>query len=549
MGPTHYKDGLMSQNSYGELDAVACPPAGMRKPTGRPPVSGPVPGMPGLMARYGGGAGLSVACTLLALPLSGRVDPISIAMLYMLVMCAAGIWLGRGPSALAAVLNTLSFDYFFVPPRFSLLVLDTGYFLTFAVMLIVGMVIAHLMIAVREQTETSRKHERNSTALYKITRDLAVLQDAPTMTLRTAHRLQEELDCDSYIYLCDPAGRLQCIVASEQSPQLSAVDRLIAEWSILQRSRAGMGTDHYSHQRGLYLPILGEAGPLGVLIIKREGTREASLLDSQELLGALVNQLGSALDRVRLADVAHRVQLEVQRAALRNTLLASISHDLRTPLSAIAAAGGILAQSDLHIEGDSRVTLGRLVEDKARAMTAVLTNVLDLVRLESGEDPCERDWHALIDLVGAALCRHDSCLGGRLLLTQIPDEFPLLRVDATLMTQVIGNLLENASKYTPPDATVRLTAQRSASGCILLIVEDSGPGWGVDDPDVLFEKFSRGRRAADHEGIGLGLSICRAIVQLHGGSIHALRSALGGAKVLIELPLPEPHQRDAALVS
>jgi two-component system sensor histidine kinase KdpD len=267
------------------------------------------------------------------------------------------------------------------------------------------------------------------------------------------------------------------------------------------------------------------------------------LSEQQRLLEAMADQLALALERARLAELAHAAQLAAERAILRNTLLASISHDLRTPLSAIAGAGSIVAQNDFSLDIYRRVTLGRLIEDKARDMSDLLTNVLELVRLESGTDVLNRDWHSLSDIVGLAIARHESRLAGWEVSTDVPGDLPLLSVDSNLMVQMLSNLLENAIKYTPPGTRIHIPAQQF-EGVIRLVVEDTGPGLGVDAPEQLFEKFTRGRLESDIGGVGLGLAICRAVSRLHGGEIRATASPMGGARFEIAVP----HDEDPSVL-
>jgi two-component system sensor histidine kinase KdpD len=264
------------------------------------------------------------------------------------------------------------------------------------------------------------------------------------------------------------------------------------------------------------------------------------LPEQLRLLDAIADQLALALERARLAEVAHAAHLAAERAVMRNTLLASISHDLRTPLSAIAGAGSIVAQSNFALDVYRRVTLGRLIEDKARDMTDLLTNVLELVRLESGADVLNKDWYSLSDLIGLAVTQHESRLTGWQIKIDVPADLPLLCVDSSLIVQLLSNLLENVAKYTPPGTRVCLSARREGA-LIRLVVEDSGPGLGIDAPDRLFEKFVRGRVEDNQGGIGLGLAICRAVARLHSGDIRAADSALGGARFEITIPhIEEP---------
>jgi two-component system sensor histidine kinase KdpD len=478
---------------------------------------------------------VTAICTAIAFPLSGHVDLINIVMIYTLGAAVAGLLLGRGPSALTAVTNILAFDYFFVPPIFSLEVLDANYLVTFTAMLLVALIIANLMIAVRERTEAAGAREHHTAALYAITRDLAIARDVDAMVTTAVRHIGEVLQAYALVLMCDEDGRMidsQIVAARERRP---AVDVTVAHWVAAARRPAGMGTREFPAAPATYLPLRGHHVTIGVLAVERADAIGIMLSEQQRLLEAMADQLALALERARLAELAHAAHLAAERAILRNTLLASISHDLRTPLSAIAGAGSIVAQNDFSLDIYRRVTLGRLIEDKARDMSDLLTNVLELVRLESGADVLNRDWHSLSDIVGLAIARQESRLAGWEVITDVPGDLPLLSVDSNLMVQMLSNLLENAIKYTPPGTRIHISAQRF-DGIIRLVVEDTGPGLGIDAPERLFEKFTRGRLESDIGGVGLGLAICRAVSRLHGGEIRATASPMGGARFEIAVP-------------
>jgi len=475
-----------------------------------------------------------------------HLDLINIVMLYMLGAATSGLWLGRGPSALTAVANIIAFDYFFVPPRFSFLVVQNDYLVTFAVMLLVALIIANLIVAVREQTEAAAAREQHTAALYSISRELAVTRDADAMAWVAVRRIGEELQCSALILLSNDDGRINLAPIAALGLAATSVNRDAVEWVATNRQRAGTGTRSFPADQLLYLPLQGAHSTIGVLAVERAEPAGGLLPEQLRLLEAFGAQLASALERAHLTDLAHAAHVAAERAAMRNTLLASISHDLRTPLSAIAGAGSIVAQHDFSMDVHRRVTLGRLIEEKARDMSALLSNVLELVRLESGADVLNRDWHSLADLIGLAIRRHETRLIGWRVLSELPEDLPLLSVDATLFVQLLGNLLENAAKYTPPETVITISAAQMPSAKVRLVVEDNGPGWATDNPEQLFEKFSRGRTESNAGGVGLGLAICKAVVLLHGGEIRGAVSRQGGARVEIELPVPEEEPRQAA---
>jgi two-component system sensor histidine kinase KdpD len=259
------------------------------------------------------------------------------------------------------------------------------------------------------------------------------------------------------------------------------------------------------------------------------------LPDQKRLLDALAGQIALALERVRLGEVAAQSRAAAERAALRNTLLASISHDLRGPLSAIAAAGSLVAQASDSLDTHRRRILGQLIEEKARDMSGLLSNVLELMRLETATGPIKAEWQSLEELVGTAVRHTEYQLSGHRVVTAIPADAPLVFLDGQLIVQLLSNLLENAAKHTPRGTSIFIgIAIRDQQ--VFVTVEDDGPGFGARDPETLFEKFERGQEEGHISGVGLGLAICRAIVSLHGGDIRAMNRPTGGAKFEVTLP-------------
>jgi two-component system sensor histidine kinase KdpD len=274
----------------------------------------------------------------------------------------------------------------------------------------------------------------------------------------------------------------------------------------------------------------------GVIVVCPQPPGRALPTEQLNLLDAFAAQLALSLQRARLAEAAEAARLSAERVLLRNTLLASISHDLRTPLSAIAGAGSLIAQPEYPLNVDRRTTLGRLIERKARDMTQLLTNVLDLVQMEFGSRTLRSDWHAVDDLVALALGSSQSRLAQWRVDLDLPPDLPLILVEPTLIVQILTNLLENAAKYTPPGTTVTICAA-ATDDSLLISVADDGPGLPPGDPERLFEKFQRGRSESNIVGVGLGLAICRAAARLHGGDIRASNNPGGGARFEISLPL------------
>ena len=506
--------------------------------------------------RYAWAAGMTALCTALAFAMQPYFELTNIVMMYLLGVTFAGLRLGRGPSALTAVLNVAAFDFFFVPPRFDFAVADVQYLVTFAVMLGVALVISGLTASVRQQTRVAGARERRTALLYGMSRELAATRGGANIARVAVQHVAEVFDGQAVVLLPDADGRLQHPADAPLSGSLRGADLSVAQWVADHARAAGLGTDTLPAAPAIYLPLVatpsGAATPtpraapaaeprpvtLGVLALRPANRRRVLLPEQLHLLETFASQIGLALERVRLAESAEHARITAETEGVRNTLLASISHDLRTPLAVIAGAGSTLAQHGETLAPQRRLELARSIERTARGMSELVSNVLDLVRLESGHVALRRDWQTVDDLAGAALARLDASLAGHVVEVSVPADLAPVYVDAALVVEVFVNLLENAAKYTPQGTHVWITA--AAERDVARIgVEDDGPGLPPGDPARLFDKFQRGRSESSVSGAGLGLTICRSIVVAHGGVIAAELRPGGGARFTFTLPLQE----------
>jgi two-component system sensor histidine kinase KdpD len=467
--------------------------------------------------------GLSTA---IAFPLAPYFGLVNIVMVYLLATTLGALRLGRGPSVLLATANMLAFDFFFVPPRFSFDVEDTQYIFTLLVMLIVALIIANLMVSIRRHREIADAREQRTAVLYAMSRELAVATDAQAMAAAAVSHICAVFHATAVVLIADAQGCLSPISSEPRSPE--EVDLSLAQEVVARGERC--------IKDAIYLPLQGSRRVKGVVVVCLQRPPRTLPAEQLNLLDAFAAQLALSLQRARLAEAAQAARISEERALLRNTLLASISHDLRTPLSAIAGAGSLIAQPEYALNVDRRTTLGYLIERKARDMSQLLTNVLELMQMEFGSGTLRTDWHAIDDLVSLALRSNEARLAKLRITLDLPADLPLILVEATLIVQILNNLLENAAKYTPPGTSIKISAAVLGKH-ISLVVADDGPGLPPGDPERLFEKFQRGRSESNIVGVGLGLAICRAAARLHGGDIRAMGNARGGARFEITLPI------------
>jgi two-component system sensor histidine kinase KdpD len=379
-----------------------------------------------------------------------------------------------------------------------------------------------------------------------MSRELAATRGQEPMARVAVRHVAEVFDGQAAVLMPDAAGRLRHPQGAPVPGSLRGADLDVAQWVQDHGRPAGLGTDTLPSAEALYLPLKGTQSILGVLAVLPANPRRVLLPEQYHLLETFAAQIALAIERAQLAERAERASVDAKSEGLRNALLASISHDLRTPLAVISGASSSLAEKGDALPLQERKALARSIFRESQQMADLVASVLQMTRLEGGAIALNRDWHSLGELAGSVLARLRERLATHPVRVHLA-EAPLVRVDAMLIEQVLANLLENAAKYTPPGTPVTLSS-RVQEGELVVSVEDEGPGLPPGDPEQLFAKFHRGVPESAVGGVGLGLTICRAIVNLHGGRIWAERLESrgagrgGGAAFRFSLPLePAPQ--------
>jgi two-component system sensor histidine kinase KdpD len=490
------------------------------------------PRWPGYLA-----ATLACAATaLLATPLIPLLELTNIVMIFLLVVVGIALRFGRGPAVLASFLGVALFDFFFVPPRFTFAVSDVEYLVTFAVMLVVGLAIGQLTAVLRQQADAATRRERRVRALHDMARDLSAALLPEQVAQIGARFVQTEFGARSALLVADEHDRLQ-----PAGPGDAPVDLAVAQWAYERGEPAGRGTDTLPASPTLVVPLKAPMRVRGALAIE-PASALALNTEQRQALQAGAALLAISLERIHYIEVAQQSTVQIESERLRNSLLAAISHDLRTPLTALVGLADTLtlARPPLPAEQSEVATA---IGQSARRMSTLVSNLLDMARLQAGAVPLQRAWLPLEEVVGAAVAAGAELLGGRPLDVALPDNLPLLHLDAALMERVLANLLENAAKYTPPGSALRIGAALDSEH-VRLFVDDDGPGLPPGQEARVFEKFERGERESATPGVGLGLAICRAIVEAHGGRIGGRNRERGGriegAHFEIELPRGTP---------
>ena len=484
---------------------------------------------------YAASALVCAAAALVAEPLHAVLELSNVVMVFLLAVVFAAMRFGRGPAVLAAFLGVGAFDFLYVPPRFSFGVSDVQYLITFAVMLVVGLVIGQLTAVLRWQARVSRRREERMGALYRMSRDLSGALMLEQIAQIAARFLESEFDARSGLMAADLEDRVQPAIALPELP--ANIDAGIAQWAFDHGQAAGQGTDTLPASTILYLPLKAPMRLRGVLAIEARNAQRLAGPEQRRLLETCASLLAISLERVHYIGVAQDSTVQMESERLRNSLLAAISHDLRTPLAALVGMAETLA---LGAEGAAeRQALVHRIREASLRMGAQVDNLLDMARLQSGQVQLSRQWLPLEEAVGTALRAMDGTLDRRRVHVDLPAELPMVHVDPALFDRVLCNLLENAQKYTPEGSPIEIGALASGD-VVRVFVDDRGPGLPRQREQAIFEMFERGRKESATPGVGLGLAICRAIVAAHGGRIAAENRAGGGARFVIDLPRGEP---------
>ena len=469
-----------------------------------------------------------ILVTLLAIALRNWLAPENLVMLYLMEVVLVAVRLGRGPAVAASFLAVLAFDLFVVPPYFSLSVNDSQYLLTFAIMLAVALIISGLTSNLRKQASLAHYRERRATALFELSGALSAALTSTQVVETGSSHLQAMFHAPALLLLADRDGRLRSADGAQPSEHTLATAQ-----QLLDGAGTAQATD------AIYLPLRAPMRVRGVLVLQSALAMQPEML---QLLQTCAAQIALAVERVHYVDVAQATQVEMASERLRNSLLSAMSHDVRTPLTAIVGMSGTLAGSH-GLTPEARQELAAAIEEEAQRMEQLVTNLLDMARLQAGPVQLNLQWQMLEEVVGSALSLQARSLAGRRIDLRLAPGLPPLALDAVLIERVLCNLLANAARLTPPGSP--LTIEASSTGeMVEVALEDQGPGVPPGQRERIFDKFSRAHAQSAGSGVGLGLSICRAIVEAHGGRIRVESGSAGGARFIFSLPVGSPPPDD-----
>jgi two-component system, OmpR family, sensor histidine kinase KdpD len=484
--------------------------------------------------------GLVALATLLGQFIHDIFTTTTIAMLYLLcVVVTAYLW-GLGPSILVSIIGVLAFDFFHVPPYLTFRVTDTQYIFIFIILLIVGIVISVLALQVRRQTESARRRERETAALYALGRDLAISNNLESYIHAILKRAKETFNHDTFVFLPDSKNK-ENLKPYTDTPNVKIDENELAAaiWSFQHQKTVGHGTDTLPNAKARYVPLVTSRGTVGVLAVSATDTVSELSIEQERLLAAYADLAAVAIESIRLANEAQNTQILRDTEKLQTALLNSISHDLRTPMVSIIGVLSSLQQEGMHLDDVAKLNLIQVARDEAERLNDLITNLLDVSRVESGAINLYRQPSDIQELINAALEQLGNRASSRNIIINIPADLPFISVDFGLVVQILVNVLDNALKYSPAGSSIDIQGKQVGNE-IQIEIADRGIGIPMQDLSRVFDKFYRVQRPENVTGTGLGLFISKGIIEAHGGLISATNRPGGGTVIKITLPIGEP---------
>lgn len=463
------------------------------------------------------------------------VSSSSLIMIYLLGMTSIALLGSVGPSILGTILSVVAYDYFFISPFFQFTINNRESFFTLVVMLIVSQVISQLTLLIRHQSAASRLNESETSALYTLSRQLSSMRGVDKL-LNTAINYISELFNSKIIALLPKSGHLEIRARCRTNQELDAKELGIAQWVYELGQKAGLGTDSLPFSDALYIPLLGSQDVIGVLRIHPDVKEYLASPEKMHLLDACANQIALALEVDRLHDQQKKSEFQSEKDRVRNSLLQSISHDLRTPLQGIIGAASTQIEMAKSLDARAIKKLGKDIYIEAEQLSRLINNLLQITYLETDQPELQKQLLSLPEIIHTVVNNSIEKLSKRPVLIDIPGDLPNIPFDSNLIKEVLINLIDNAVKFTPPESPIDIAVVLEKNK-VIVSIKDRGPGIVLDEVNKLFEKFYRGRMLTTERGLGLGLAICRMIIEAHGGKIWAENRSNGGAVFKFTLPI------------
>ncbi|MEY2562395.1 MAG: two-component system, OmpR family, sensor histidine kinase KdpD [Verrucomicrobiota bacterium] len=478
-----------------------------------------------------GVAAVTVACRFL----SGVIGYTAISLIYLVGVLLAGMILSRGPVLLAAALSALCFNFLFIPPVFTLHIHKVEDALMFVTFFVAALAVGSLTTRLKASEQTERGREQRATALSHFAQKMSAAPSVEVAFAAATVHVAELFPADATILVSQNKGGSGLVPYPVDLAALREDEKEVAALAFSRGERVGRFTSFRPESAGTYLPIKRLDTTFGVLrITPRAGTTLTA--DELELLEAFAAQLANVAERDRLMQIAAQAQLSEEAERLRKALLDCVSHELKTPIAAIAAASQALLHSALDGK-DTRLSrqLSEEIQQGSRRLNRIVNNLLDMTRLESAVIQPQREWCDVPELLSSAIETEKETIGQREILRSLPEDLPMAFLDFSLIEQAVAKLLANAASYTRAELPIEIAASCTDEQ-LTISVADRGNGLAAGSLDKIFEKFYRADTTRTGN-LGLGLSIARGFVEAHGGTISARNRKEGGARFTIVVPV------------
>jgi two-component system sensor histidine kinase KdpD len=501
------------------------------------------------LLRYGTTLGVLALVTAVLWPVRETIGLLNIGLIYLMVVVGATVFGGRGAGICASVLGFALFDFFLVPPYLTFVISDLRNILALVVFLGVSALLSWLIAGARDQARQARQRAEDVSRLYELSQVIIGAQRRDEVLPAIAEKVRGVFAVEvCWILLPGPQQHLRVAVQAPARARLPTRDEMtLADWAFWHTLPVGQGgltaplrDGAGTRSSAAFVPLQAAGRTIGVLGVADKPDRRPFTAAEQTILATFADQVAVALDRVTLLREAERAELLARTDELKSALMSAVSHDLRTPLASIIASVTSLLEPGMTWDEATRRDFLQGIYEEAQRLNRLVGNLLDMSRIEGGALHPQKEWYSIAEVIGGVVQRLEPRLGTRPLMVEIEPNLPLVPLDYTEIDQVLTNLLENALKYTPPEAALRITARRE-DGTIAVSVADNGPGVPTEHLARLFDKFYRVEGRTRPQGLGLGLAISKGLIEAHGGRIWAANRLEGGLQITFTLPIPPPR--------
>ncbi|MDP9729406.1 ATP-binding protein [Alicyclobacillus tolerans] len=487
--------------------------------------------------------GMNGVLTLLLFIIGFTYDRVNIAMLYLLPVLIASVTYGLGPGILSACLGLLLFDFFFIPPIFSYSVSDLRFLVSFAVFLTVAILTASLASQMRRRAEEAKRREAIANTLYSLSRQLAANSQIEAIINLILQFVENAFDTQAMIALSQEKEFKYYFSTTHDQQVMAKTDQYILKWVFRHGQTAGLGSKTYQSAALLYIPLKADENNYGVLCIGEPGNYTISThRDHIEILHAIAGLAAISLARIHYEEQAQLAHLAAESERLRTALINSISHELKTPLTTIIGASGGLIDSFDKLSIEDSLELISTIREGAMRMNRLVSNLIGMMRIESGMMQLKRRETDILDILGVALADLKEILQTHPVHISTVGDIPEMYLDELLLEQVLVNIISNAAKYSEQDSPIDISIQKDVQH-LHIEVRDYGIGIPDDEKHLIFNKFYRASNTTHISGTGLGLAICHSVIEAHGGKIRAENAFPRGTRIIVQLPIQFVHSQ------